>query len=238
MGYSPYKPMHIVTSKRSPNYTDLVIGVEYVVIHYTAATLERTLDIFMNPASEVSAHLVIDRDGVVHELVPCFDGSALRAWHAGKSRLEVQGGALVEGFNDRSIGIELVNLNGNIIPYTEAQYAALFKTIERLKGIYPALAKAEAIIGHEQIAGFRGKCDPGILFEWERLFSVCYPNRGMPARPPLCRQAVADRILAMVKALGVTIEPSSGEVGVPSGAEALFTHLSSLIESALSRDDR
>ena len=237
MGYSPHKLMQIVTSKRSPNFTDLVIGVDYVVIHYTAATLERTLAIFMNPASEVSAHIVIDRDGSVHELVPCFDGSALRAWHAGKSRLDSQDGTLIEGFNDRSIGIELVNLNGNIIPYTEAQYAALFKTIERLKGSYPALAKPESIVGHEQIAGFRGKCDPGILFEWERLFSVCYPNGGMPARSPLCRQAVADKILALAKALGVTIEPASGEVRVPSGADGLFAHLSSLIESALSRDD-
>lgn len=230
--------MQVVTSKRSPNFTNLPISVEYVVIHYTAASLERTLDIFMNPATEVSSHIVIDRDGGVHELVPCFDGSALRAWHAGKSRLEGPGGARVEGFNDCSIGIELENLNGNILPYTEAQYGALFKTIERLKGIYPALSRPESILGHEQIAGFRGKCDPGRLFEWGRLFSVCYPHQGMPVRTPLCPQPVAERVLALVKGLGGTIDPSSGEVKLPTSGEALFTHLSALLESALSRDDR
>jgi N-acetyl-anhydromuramyl-L-alanine amidase AmpD len=230
--------MQVVTSKRSPNFTDLAISVEYVVVHYTAASLERTLEIFMNPAAEVSAHIVIDRDGTVHELVPCFDGSALRAWHAGKSRLEVRGGSLVEGFNDRSIGIELVNFNGNIIPYTEAQYGALFKTIERLKGIYPALSRPESIVGHEQIAGFRGKCDPGLLFEWGRLFSVCYPDQGMPARPAICPPQVAARLSGLVKAVGGAFDPVSGETKLPPMGEGVFSHLSSLLESALSRDDR
>ncbi|MEY4667450.1 MAG: hypothetical protein RL518_149 [Pseudomonadota bacterium] len=233
--------MNIVTTVRSPNFTDLDISVEFVVVHFTAATLQRTLEIFTNPGSEVSAHIVIDRDGSLHEIVPCLGGSARRAWHAGKSRMEVSTNGdsqLVEAFNDRSIGIELVNLNGNLFPYTEAQYASLFGVIERLKSLYPALARPEAIVGHEQIAGFRGKSDPGLCFEWERLFAVCYPNLGAPRRAPVCRKGFAEKMGALVRGLGVSVNRETGEVLVPKGLDAsFFEHLSGLSESALSRDE-
>lgn len=232
--------MQIITSHRSPNFTDLSIPVEYVVVHYTASDLKRTLEILTDPATEVSSHIVIDRDGAVYELVPCLDGTALRAWHAGKSRLEVQGRSgseVIESFNDRSIGIELVNLNGNLLPYTEAQYASLVGVVERLKRVYPALNKPESVIGHEQIAGFRGKCDPGLRFEWQRFFAVCYPNQGAPRRAPVCKPAVIERVAGLLRALGVSIDERTGEVDVPKVLPVdLFTHVSSLLESALSRE--
>jgi len=159
--------MNIISTTRSPNFTDLDIPVEFVVLHFTATPIERTLAIFTDPSKEVSAHFVIDRRGGVYELVPCLGGSTKRAWHAGKSRMEVathSDSRIVEAFNDRSIGIELENVNGNLFPYTEAQYAALFSLLERLKALYPALARPAAIVGHEQIAGFRGKSDPGSCF--------------------------------------------------------------------------
>jgi N-acetylmuramoyl-L-alanine amidase len=233
--------MNIVTTIRSPNYTDLDIPVEFVVLHFTAATLERTLELFTDATAEVSAHLVIDRDGSIYELVPCLGGTAQRAWHAGKSRMEFSTNGdsqLIESFNDRSIGIELVNLNGNLFPYTEAQYASLFGVIERLKGLYPALARPEVVVGHEQIAGFRGKSDPGLCFEWERLFAVCYPNLGAPRRNQVCRKAFAEKMSGLVRALGIAVNRASGEVEIPEGVpSSLFEHLSALSESALSRDE-
>jgi N-acetylmuramoyl-L-alanine amidase len=233
--------MNIITSRRSPNFTDLEISVEFAVLHYTATSLERTLEIFTDPTREASAHLVIDCDGTVYELVPCLDGGARRAWHAGKSRMEVPingDSRIVEGFNDLSIGIELVNLNGNIFSYTEAQYGALFSVIERLKARYPALKRPDSIVGHEQISGFRGKCDPGIRFEWERLFAVCYPNQGTPRRASVCRRAVAEKISGFARGMGIKVNPSSGEVEAPTGLPAsFFEHLNSLVEAALSRDD-
>lgn len=233
--------MNIVTTIRSPNYTELDITVEFVVLHFTAVTLERTLEIFTDPTSEASAHIVIGRDGSIYELVPCLGGTAQRAWHAGKSRMEFSTNGdsqLIESFNDRSIGIELVNLNGNLFPYTEAQYASLFGLIERLKALYPALGRPEVVVGHEQIAGFRGKSDPGLCFEWERLFAVCYPNLGAPRRAAVCRKAFADKMSALVRALGITVDRSTGEVEMPEGvAPSFFEHLSALSESALSRDE-
>jgi N-acetylmuramoyl-L-alanine amidase len=233
--------MNIVTSVRSPNFTDLEMPVEFVVLHFTAATLERTLEIFVDPGSEVSAHLVIDRDGSIYELVPCLGGSARRAWHAGKSRMELSTNGdsqLIESFNDRSIGIELVNLNGNLFRYTEAQYASLFGLIERLKSLYPALDRPEVIVGHEQVAGFRGKSDPGLCFEWERLFAVCYPNLGAPRRDPVCRKPFADKMATLVRGLGIAVDRQTGEPIIPKGVDqSFFEHLSALSESALSRDE-
>lgn len=231
--------MQVSRTVRSPNFTDVAIPVRYVVLHFTAAPLTRTLGILTDPATEVSAHLVIDRDGTVYELVECLSGVAKRAWHAGKSRLEVTSGPrqeVIEGFNDFSIGIELVNLNGNIFPYTEAQYSSLVSLIEVLKGLYPALRQPEAIVGHEQIAGFRGKSDPGRLFEWSRLFAVCYPGQGAPERHCLCSPEFAVRLSHLVDEMGVSVDASTSEPMVPESVpRQFFSLLSSLSEAALSK---
>lgn len=229
--------MQIVTSQRSPNFTDLVIAVEFVVLHYTAASLKRTFEIFESRASEASAHLVIDRDGTVYEMVPCLDGKPLRAWHAGRSRLFAAVGGeqrLFESFNYFSLGIELVNENGNLFPYTDAQYAALFAVFERLKTLYPALQKPHTVVGHEHIAGFRGKVDPGRLFEWQRFFSVVYAGQGMPDREPRCPQLVSERLGRLVQYLGVRSGEGVSSCLIPPGlGEALFEHLSLLLESTM-----
>jgi len=232
--------MNLVTTHRSPNFSDLVIPVEFVVLHYTAANLQRTLEIFLDTSTEVSTHLVIDRDGAVYEMVECLSGAPKRAWHAGKSRCEVSRGGervLVEGLNDCSIGIELVNLNGNIFPYTEAQYTSLFAVLDQLKGVYAGLAGPESILGHENVAGFRGKCDPGRCFEWGRLYSVCYPGQEMPRRVPLCSELMAGRLLDVVKSLGVGVDRDTGTITVPPGLpQNLIGLLSSLCEGALTRE--
>jgi len=194
----------------------------------------------MDTSTEVPAHLVIDLDGVVYEVVPCLSGEAKRAWHAGKSRLEVligDGVRLIEGFNDCSIGIELVNLNGNIFPYTEAQYASLAALIEKLKGLYPALRRPESVVGHEQIAGFRGKADPGRCFEWGRFYAVSYPNEGAPRREAICSADVAQGLRSMAEAVGVSCDPTTGEVRVPAGVgPTFFSGLSRLCEAVLAKN--
>ncbi len=225
--------MKLVTSQRSPNFNDRPISVDFVVLHYTAGSLARTLELFMDPAREVSAHLVVDLDGTVHELVPCLEGRALRAWHAGVSRLEADG-VLVEGFNDRAVGIEIVNLNGNIFPYTEQQYAALSAVMEKLKAHYPALGRPESVVGHEQVAGFRGKCDPGLCFDWARFFSMCYPGQPVPRRESIVTPEVVARLKSMLDTAGVKFDPRQGSVFLPEGVtDSFFNELSSLSEELL-----
>jgi N-acetylmuramoyl-L-alanine amidase len=78
-----------------------VMQPEYLVIHYTAAgNADGVISWFRNPQSEVSAHLVIGRNGDITQVVP-FDRIA---WHAGKSQWDGRA-----GLNKFSIGIELDN---------------------------------------------------------------------------------------------------------------------------------
>ncbi len=77
------------------------IALRFLVIHYTGgSSAASTIAWFQDPASRVSAHLVIARDGRITQLVP-FNREA---WHAGQSRW----GSLY-GLNHHSVGIELDN---------------------------------------------------------------------------------------------------------------------------------
>jgi N-acetylmuramoyl-L-alanine amidase len=170
----------------------------------------------------VSAHLVISLEGVVHEIVPCWDGVAYRAGHAGASRW-LEKDVAWENFNGFSLGIEIVNRNGNVFPFTQAQYAALAECLLHLKRLYPPLQTPERVVGHEHIAGRRGKVDPGVLFDWGRLFEAVYPGARHPPRLPVCP-------LELSRALGefVGAEPSQ-----PTEAARFWRAVSSFTETTV-----
>lgn len=105
---------------------------------------------------EVSAHVVIYRDGRVVQYVPF----GKRAWHAGQSCFRGR-----TTCNDFSIGIELEGSDEK--PYSEAQYAQLAALIAALRQAYPGIAP-DAIAGHSDIAPGR-KTDPGPAFDWPKL---------------------------------------------------------------------
>jgi N-acetylmuramoyl-L-alanine amidase len=154
--------------------------VQFVVLHYTNAPLERSLELLTH--GEVSSHYLIgDNDpAVIYKLVD----ENRRAWHAGES--EWQGRTWL---NSSSIGIEIVNPGfrdtptGRLwYPYTEGQVQALIvllKDISKRNNISP-----RNIIGHSDIAPLR-KLDPGPLFPWKRLADeglVIWPNAQAVAR--------------------------------------------------------
>ncbi|SDI57576.1 N-acetylmuramoyl-L-alanine amidase [Pseudomonas panipatensis] len=137
--------------------------VQYVIIHYTSADLDRSLQLLTR--GEVSAHYLIGANPpTIYQLVD----ENRRAWHAGQS--EWQGRTWL---NATSIGIELVNPGYQDTPsgrvwgaYPQAQIDALIlllKDIVKRQGITP-----EHILGHSDIAPQR-KVDPGPLFPWKRL---------------------------------------------------------------------
>jgi N-acetylmuramoyl-L-alanine amidase len=239
--------MKILRQRTSPNHTPVEITVDFVVLHYTATTLDRTLKIFMDPERKASAHLVIDRNGDVYEVVPCLESPALRAWHAGVSRLLVippdastevstptKPTDLIEGFNDRAIGIELVNVNGNVWPYTDAQYTALIACLELLQARYKALQRPSSVVGHEDVAGFRGKADPGRLFDWERLGRAVFPGYPVVRGKPRCSEALSRKLGVLYEKLGVKMDPSTGAfVGPGVASPEVFEALSSVMEAAL-----
>jgi N-acetylmuramoyl-L-alanine amidase len=89
-----------IAFKASPNVGRVIVPT-LLVYHYTAATTAASSINWLTTAvSKASAHLIIDIDGTITQLVP-FNYAA---WHAGLSRYE--GRPKVNGF---SIGVELVN---------------------------------------------------------------------------------------------------------------------------------
>jgi AmpD protein len=102
---------------------------------------------------QVSAHLLIRRDGSIIQFVP-FDK---RAWHAGESNFNGQ-----DNCNDFSIGIELEGTDN--LNYETVQYQSLKTTLKQLKDYYPV----QNIVGHSDIAPGR-KTDPGEAFNWDEI---------------------------------------------------------------------
>ena len=101
----------------------------------------------------VSAHLVIDRDGVLTQYVSFNE----RAWHAGPSSYKGR-----PACNDFSIGVELEGTDTEA--YEPAQYAALAEAVAALCRAYPRLSPRR-MEGHSDIAPGR-KTDPGPAFDW------------------------------------------------------------------------
>ncbi|MBW4707505.1 N-acetylmuramoyl-L-alanine amidase [Roseobacter sp. YSTF-M11] len=135
-----------------------------IVIHYTAMnSADAAIDRLCDPRTEVSAHYVIARTGIVTQLVP----EEVRAWHAGAG--EWRGQADV---NSRSIGIELDNAGGH--PFPEAQMHMLETLLGNILSRWPV--SPEDVIGHSDMAPGR-KCDPGPRFDWTRL-----ARQGLAAR--------------------------------------------------------
>lgn len=164
---------------------------KFLVIHYTGGdSAQGAIDWLRSPASKASAHLVIDQQGHVSQLVDLDHV----AWHAGRSAWRGE-----QGLNTSSIGIELVNpgplataggglygstrrmytreeyvlaspLQGGAArawaKYPDAQLVALRTVATALHKVYAF----EDIVGHDQIALPAGrKMDPGPAFPMDEF---------------------------------------------------------------------
>jgi N-acetylmuramoyl-L-alanine amidase len=166
-----------------------------IILHYTA-TMDAARAIYMlsDPAREVSAHLVVDRDGRITQLVP-FNTIA---WHAGKSKWGER-----ESLNKFSIGIEIVNAgplnlenktfltwdqlpipNNEVYPRlnnnSEIEYWHIYpkKQIQALEFICKNLISAyniKEILAHSEIAPDR-KIDPGPALNLENFKKLVSTN--------------------------------------------------------------
>lgn len=145
----------------SPNYNSRRSSpVSLVVVHHTVIpTLEETVSHFQNPASQVSSHYVLGKDGRLVQMVKEED----RAWHAGVSSWKGR-----EDCNTYSIGIEVVNNGDGSDPFTEMQYSVLRDIVGMLVSRY-GIAR-DMVVGHRDIALPPGrKVDPAANFDWSRL---------------------------------------------------------------------
>ncbi len=127
------------------------------------ALFSNTLDVDAHPyfqeiaGLQVSAHLLIRRDGQVLQFVPFNE----RAWHAGESCFRGR-----TRCNDFSIGIELEGEDET--PYDDRQYGVLRDVLLAIFAAYPSISARE-VAGHCDIAPGR-KVDPGPAFDWLRLY--------------------------------------------------------------------
>lgn len=182
---------HQVRYVETPNKSGK-IKPSYLLMHYTAVTsAESTIDWFKREEAQVSAHLLIDRDGTITQFAP-FN---VKTWHAGRSNW----GAIV-GLNTHSIGIELVNggklmknentwfcpLDRKKIPTDEVHYA-IHKNEQHAEGwqdytqvqldvamkVGALLANQyglKDVLGHDDVSPFR-KTDPGPAFPMDSFRS-------------------------------------------------------------------
>ena len=171
---------------RSPNHDARPEGaaIDILVLHYTGMkTADEALARLTDPASKVSAHYTIGRDGRVFAHVP----EERRAWHAGISYWAGE-----RNVNARSIGIELVNPGHEFgyIPFTDEQMASLIDLAGGILARHPI--PAHRVLGHSDVAPAR-KTDPGELFPWARLaeFGIgVWPKRAISGPPVPCEDGL------------------------------------------------
>ncbi len=135
-------------------------SVDMIVLHSTETdSLKETINyLTLDKNRIVSAHYVIDQDGMVYHLTP----TNLKTFHAGVSSWTLHTGETVSNINDRSIGIEFQR--GGTQNYTPAQIRAgleLTKSLMEHYNIHP-----HNIVAHADIAPKR-KSDPCKDFPWE-----------------------------------------------------------------------
>lgn len=185
-----------VKFKQTPNVWQLpLVAPENLIIHYSmSGNVPGTVAHLTNPKSQVSAHIVIGRDGEVWQLAR-FDQ---RAWHAGQSEWKGK-----KSRNYYDIGIEFVNWGpvekdkdgkfwtkwrqevpaDEVIEATHKNEASprywqkftpeqLAKGAEVARAILEAYTSIEMILGHDDIAPTR-KTDPGPLFPMNQFLIDC-----------------------------------------------------------------
>jgi N-acetylmuramoyl-L-alanine amidase len=140
----------------------------FVIIHHTAQNAcEQTLKTFTMVNTQVSAHYVICKDGMIHHMLNDY----LRAWHGGIAKW----GSMTD-INSTSIGIELDN-NG-FEPFDSVQINSLISLLTWLKKTYNI--PSSNFIGHGDIAPVR-KNDPNWRFPWKALadkgFGLWYDDK-------------------------------------------------------------
>ena len=180
-----------VVVRASPNFDDR--RPNFVILHYTSsADAERALRTLTDPASKVSAHYLIARDGRIYALVD----ERVRSWHAGVSSW---GGH--RDVNSAAIGIELDNDGKEA--FAEPLIDRLYALLADLKARY-SIPTAN-FIGHSDVAP-RRKVDPGRLFPWRELAARGY---GLWCDPPYRVPPEADG-LTLLTAFGYdTADPAA-----------------------------
>jgi len=145
---------------------------EFIVIHIMQGMMEGTISWFKNPASGVSAHYLVGKDGRVVQMVK----DAEAAWHAGRihnpseKAKRILKTNLFGGYvnpNKYSLGIECEGRAGDM--WMEAQIQSLAELIKMLCARFDILRDDLHIIDHQEIASYKEQMDDWIQEVIRRL---------------------------------------------------------------------
>ncbi len=164
---------------RPPVTTDVTDVPSAIVLHATVGNANASLNWLANPASCVSIHYLIDRDGSLYQMV----AEELRAWHAGPSSYHG-----LTDWNNFSVGIEMVNRNDGMDPYDPPMVEACRQLCVYLVRKYRI--QPDMIVTHQMISGaITGKSDPkGFPLE-EFIMSIANGTTDTDSLPPEIRSA-------------------------------------------------
>ncbi len=157
-----------IISCPSPNFENRKDKISFLILHATATrNLEHTFSFLIHSQKpkRVSAHYVIDRNGLIYRLVD----DDKRAFHAGLSNWKGYGRKTGRNsLNDASIGIEFQCAvhEGELQGFTKKQINAGLELCRLLMEKHKIEPKN--VLAHSDVAPNRRK-DPGLHFPW-RIF--------------------------------------------------------------------
>ena len=192
--------------------------VTCLILHHTAGSLPSSLDILQgkDPKHKVGVHYLVTDEPKprVIRMVP----ENLAAYHAGKSAW-----GKLTNLNQNSIGIEIINYDGNVYPYSDVQAAILFSLCEEI--IRRHDIKPWNVLAHSDIAVGR-KVDPGSKFPWAKLASLGIgawplPNEVLENLSKKYKLG-PNYVRSLLTAYGYVLEP--GDAGLKLGVEAFQRH--------------
>lgn len=205
-----------------------------IVIHDTAGRLEKGNSVkwFQSKDCKVSAHVIIERDGTVTQMVP-FDRKAA---HCGQSQWK--GRTFCNSF---AIGIEIVN-PGQLDDTGRAWFGETFKdgtqeadgkrwldytpeqieaTIAVCRSVCEHYAAVDEIVGHRDISPGR-KVDPTPMFPWQDVDDAVFDD-GAPVEVARAPDIVAAETKAAAVKTTAVVAPAAGGLLVAADPTVLTT---------------
>ncbi len=192
--------------------------VTILVLHHTAGSLPSSLETLQgkDPKHRVGVHYVVTDEPKprVIRMVP----EEMAAFHAGKSSW-----GKLEGLNQHSIGIEIINYDGNVYPYSDAQAEIIFALCAEI--IRRHDIKPWNVVAHSDIAVGR-KIDPGSKFPWAKLAKLGVGASPLPdeltERLASGRVATPDYFRSLLRDYGYAVGPD--EAALKLAVEAFQRH--------------
>jgi uncharacterized protein YgiM (DUF1202 family) len=178
--------------------------INMIVIHKAEGTLAGTESWFKDPASQVSAHYVVDANEILNMVA---DQNV--AWHAGNG-----------SYNLRSIGIENAGYSARN-DTTDAHYRRLASLVAYLCGKYGIAIDRQHIIGHSEVpdpnhpgewggSSHHTEC-PGPNFDWTLFMGYVQQAAGgtAPAPAPTPAPSAGPQAVS-VTASGLNVRDAAG----------------------------